>query len=280
MMYPDLKDRVAVVTGGAGVIGSSVVVSLARSGCLVAVCDLDGEKAQALAGYMESTYGVRSRGYACDVLSKESLLDVASVVESELGVVNLLVNGVGGNAPCATTSVELLEEQDGTVNFDGSFFSLAEEGFRSVLDLNLLGTVLPSQVWGRTMVEQGGGSIVNVASTNVFRPLTRIPAYSAAKCAVKNFTEWLAGHLAKSDVRVNAVAPGFILTEQLMFLAFDEKGQLTERYRKVLANTPMGRFGEPEELVGTFLFLLSMQSSFVTGVTLPVDGGFSCFGGV
>ncbi|NEQ69000.1 MAG: SDR family oxidoreductase, partial [Symploca sp. SIO2D2] len=274
----DLQGKIAVVTGGAGVLCSVVAEALANSGCRVAICDLDGEKASERAAAISQSIEMDCRGYACDVLAKDSLEETAKSIERELGPVSLLVNGAGGNGAKATTHLEQVEVEKG--DFAGSFFGLGEEGFKSVMDLNLLGTVLPSQVWGYGMTERGEGSIVNITSMNAYRPLTRIPAYAAAKCAVKNFTEWLATHLAPSKVRVNAVAPGFFLTEQLKYLAYDKEGVLTQRYEKVLANTPMGRFGEPEELVGAFLYLLSDQSSFVTGATLPVDGGFSCFSGV
>ncbi|MBT5902350.1 MAG: SDR family oxidoreductase, partial [Opitutaceae bacterium] len=199
-------------------------------------------------------------------------------IAERLGSPSFLINCAGGNHPTATTTAEQLAPD--LSNMSDSFFGIDVDGFRQVMDLNLLGSVLPCSVIGKRLVANGGGAIINISSMNAYRPLTRIPAYSAGKSAVTNFTEWLAVHLAPTQVRVNAIAPGFFLTEQLKFLAFEENGDLTPRYKKVLANTPMNRFGDPAELVSTLLYLMSDQSKFVTGVVIPVDGGFNAFSGV
>jgi NAD(P)-dependent dehydrogenase (short-subunit alcohol dehydrogenase family) len=207
-----------------------------------------------------------------DVLKPETLIKSLEVITSEFGTVDTLINAAGGNHPNATTSS------------DRSFFDLPEEAFRFVFDLNMLGTILPCQIFGRAMAENGSGVILNISSLNAFRPLTRIPAYSAAKAGISNFTQWLAVHIAQEyspHIRVNAIAPGFFLTEQNRYLLTDpETGELTERGRSIIAHTPMGRFGVPEELLGTVLWLLSPASEFVTGIVVPVDGGFSAFSGV
>jgi NAD(P)-dependent dehydrogenase (short-subunit alcohol dehydrogenase family) len=207
-----------------------------------------------------------------DVLDRDTLIGTQEVLEEEFGGVDMLINAAGGNKPQATTSAEV------------SFFDLPEDAMRFVFDLNIVGTILPSQVFGRAMAERGEGVILNISSLNAFRPLTRIPAYSAAKAGVSNFTQWLAVHMAQeysSGIRVNAIAPGFFLTEQNRFLLTErETGELTERGRTIAAHTPMGRFGNPEELLGTVLWLLSPASAFVTGIVVPVDGGFSAFSGV
>ena len=242
-------------------------------GSRVALLDISADKARAAAEEL----GEGAVGVECDVLSPESLEAALEAVHDRLGPVDVLVNGAGGNAPTATTELERLNEVAG---LERSFYGLDLAGFKQTLDLNLLGTILPSQKLTRDMVERGGGVIVNISSMNAYRPLSKIPAYSAGKAAVSNFTEWLAVHLAPVGVRVNAVAPGFFLTEQLRFLAKDEQGNWTPRYQRVHALTPMGRLGDPDELRGAVLFLASRLSSFITGVVLPVDGGFNANSGV
>jgi len=211
-------------------------------------------------------------GLGCDVLDKANLQEVAQNIRTELGGVDLLINGAGGNRPQATTSKEI------------PFFDLSGDVLRWVFDLNLMGTILPSQIFGKIMAEQKSGVILNISSMNAFRPLTRIPAYSAAKAGVSNFTQWLAVHMAQEyspEIRVNAIAPGFFITDQNRYLLTDkESGSLTERGKTIISHTPMGRFGAPEDLIGTVLWLLSPASAFVTGVVVPVDGGFSAFSGV
>lgn len=277
--FADLDGKVAVITGGAGALGTAFAVGLAAAGVKLAIVDLDEGKASATAEKAsQAGGGTPAVGVQANVLEKASLQNAAEKIEAMLGPIDFLINGAGGNGPKATTKTE-------TANPDGdfeheSFYGLEMDGFRQLFDLNIIGTVLPTQVFTQQMVRRKQGVIVNISSMNAFRPLTKIPAYSAAKCAVSNFTQWLAVHLAPAKVRVNAIAPGFFLTEQLRFLAFDANGKLTPRYEKVLAHTPMGRLGEPEELVGTMLYLLSDHSRFVTGVVIPVDGGFNAYAGV
>jgi NAD(P)-dependent dehydrogenase (short-subunit alcohol dehydrogenase family) len=223
---------------------------------------------------------VRSYGYMANVLDKASLEKVRLQILEEIGEIDMLINGAGGNSPSATTRLEQITEVE-LDQLDDGFFGLELEGFQKVFDLNFTGTLLPSMVFTRDMVMRQRGVVLNVSSMNAYKPLTKIPAYSAAKASVNNFTEWLAVHFAKVGVRVNAIAPGFFLTNQNRFLLTNEKtGTLTPRGEKIIANTPMGVFGEPDDLNGTVLFLLSDMSRFITGICIPVDGGYSAFGGV
>jgi NAD(P)-dependent dehydrogenase (short-subunit alcohol dehydrogenase family) len=267
----NLQDAVAVVTGGGGVLCSTMSKALAGAGVKVAVLDIAIEAARRVAEEIERDGG-QAVAVQCDVLSRESIEKAADVVIDRFGRVDILVNGAGGNKKEATTSQDL------------SFFDLTPVAIQWVFNLNLLGTLLPSQVFGRRMVERGEGVILNISSMNAFRPLTRIPAYSGAKAAVSNFTQWLAVHIAQEyspKIRVNALAPGFFLTDQNRFLLTDEKtGELTPRGRKIIDHTPQARFGNPEDLLGAMFWLLSPASQFVTGIVVPVDGGFSAFSGV
>jgi NAD(P)-dependent dehydrogenase (short-subunit alcohol dehydrogenase family) len=259
-----LVGQVAVVTGGGGVLCGAM-------GVQVAVLDLLEPAAQRVVDEIVAQGG-KAVAITCDVLDRASVEDARDTVLKRWGRVDILVNGAGGNKKQATTSPDL------------SFFDLPPDAIRWVFDLNFLGTLLPSQVFGQPMAEQGAGCILNVSSMNAFRPLTRIPAYSAAKAAVSNFTQWLAVHMAQEyspRIRVNAIAPGFFLTEQNRFLLTEETtGNLTPRGRTIIEHTPMGRFGAPEDLVGTVVWLLSPAAAFVTGVVVPVDGGFSANSGV
>lgn len=268
-MY-DFTGHTAVVTGGTGVLGRVMVRALVGCGANVAVLARNREKAESLIA--ETAGAGRAFVVAGDATKRDELERAAESVVAEFGRVDCLVNGAGGNHPQATTKPDL------------SFFDLPEEALRFVFELNLLGTIFPSQVFGRRMAEQGEGVILNVSSMSAFRPLTRVLTYSAAKAGVNSFTQWLAVHLAKEyspRIRVNALAPGFFLTEQNRFLLTDEAtGELTARGQSIIEHTPMGRFGEPEDLLGTMLWLLSPASNFVTGIVVPVDGGFSAFGGV
>lgn len=262
--------RTVVITGGTGVLCSVMAKTLAGCGANVAILARNPEKGQSvLKSITEPGRAVIVLG---DVLKLETLQQAAEVVDAEFGRVDGLINGAGGNDPQATTRSDL------------SFFDLPEDALRSVFDLNLLGTILPTQVFGRRMAEQGEGAILNVSSVSALRPLTRVVSYSAAKAAINSFTQWLAVHLAREyspRIRVNALVPGFFLTEQNRFLLTDpETGQLTPRGQSIIDHTPMGRFGEPEDLLGTVLWLLSPASAFVTGIVVPVDGGFSAFSGV
>jgi NAD(P)-dependent dehydrogenase (short-subunit alcohol dehydrogenase family) len=268
-MY-DFTDRTIVVTGATGVLCGAMARALVGCGANVVILARSPEKgAAALDGISGPGSAMSILG---DALKKETLQDVARVALDRFGRIDGLINGAGGNIPQATTRQDL------------SFFDLPEDALRHVFDLNLLGTILPSQVFGRHMAEQGDGVILNVSSMSAMRPLTRVVGYSAAKAGVDNFTQWLSVHMAQNyspRIRVNAVAPGFFVTEQNRNLLIDGKtGEPTERGRSIIAHTPMGRFGEPDDLIGATLWLLSPASAFVTGVVVPVDGGFSAFGGV
>jgi NAD(P)-dependent dehydrogenase (short-subunit alcohol dehydrogenase family) len=276
--FPGLRNRICVITGGAGIIGRSICESLALSGIKTAILDINPEAAAILATKLQKEYGTKCIGITANVLDRTSLIKARTVVESELGPIDFLINGAGGNSPKATTGAEMYRNNPDSPS---TIFDLDPSGFQSVFDLNFTGTLLPSQVFGEAMAKQGKGVILNISSMNSFRPLTKIPAYSAAKASVNNFTQWLAVHLAQSGVRVNAIAPGFFLTDQNRFLLTEkETGEPTPRGRKIIANTPMGKYGNPEHLQGAVLFLLSDLSEFITGVILPVDGGYSAFGGV
>ena len=274
----DLRGKTAVVTGGGGVLCSAFAQALAECGASVAVLDLRPEAAQAVADGIRASGG-KAIGVACNVLERESVERACEEVLAAFGGVDLLLNGAGGNHPRATTDRETfsLSDLDEEVK---TFFDLQPEDVSFVFDLNFIGTLLPTQVFAREMVQKGG-TVINVSSMNAYRPLTQIPAYSAAKSAVSNLTQWLAVHFADAKIRVNAIAPGFFATAQNRALLFNEDGTPTARTGKILAATPMKRFGEPEELLGALLFLADERASgFMTGVVLPVDGGFSAYSGV
>jgi len=267
----DIKDKVIVITGAGGVLCGTMATALAKAGAKIAVLDIAETAAERVAKQITADKG-QALPVKCNVLNKASLEEAKEKINSEFGAIDVLINGAGGNKKEATTSPEL------------SFFDLPAESIRFVFDLNFIGTLLPSQVFGKEMAENGMGVILNVSSMNAFRPLTKISAYSAAKAAVSNFTQWLAVHVCQNyskDIRVNAIAPGFFLTEQNRFLLTDEKtGELTPRGQTIIDHTPMGRFGQPEELIGTVTWLISDAAKFLTGVVIPVDGGFSAFSGV
>lgn len=278
----DLKGKVAVVIGGGGVLCGSMAAELGARGVRVAVLSLRKESAEAAAGRIKSDRG-EAIGLDCNVLDKGSIEAACDKIVRIYGQPDILINGAGGNSPKATTSKERLLPDDLKMPSEDAktFFDLDPAGVQSVFNLNFLGTLLASQVFGRQMAYHKGGVILNISSMNALRPLTRIPAYSAAKAAVSNFTQWLAAHLAPVNVRVNAIAPGFFLTKQNWFLLTDEKTEnLTDRGKTIIAHTPMGRFGNPDDLTGTMLWLVSDASGFVTGIVVPVDGGFSAFSGV
>jgi len=278
--FQSLRGKNCIITGGGGVIGRALCEGLAKVGVNLAIIDVAREEAEKLASSYASTYGVKAMAAVADVLDKSSLQGAKNLVTSRLGPIHLLINCAGGNSPKATTRAEFVERES-VADLSGTFYGLDVDGFRKVFDLNFLGTILPTMVFTEDMVREGGGVVLNISSMNAFRPLTKIPAYSAAKASINNFTEWLAVHLAKANIRVNAIAPGFLLTNQNRFLMLDEKtNALTERGQKVITGTPMGRFGEPEELQGITLFLLSDLSKFITGVVVPVDGGFNAYSGV
>lgn len=278
----NLKDKVCVVTGGAGVLGGYWSAALAASGAKVAVLDRNLEFAQKKAAEITADGGI-CIGVQADVLSKESLKAAHEEVLAHFGPCDLLLNGAGGNHPRGTTTKEYLYEEDLLEENKDliTFFDLDESGIRFVFDLNFLGSLLPSQEFAKDMVGRKGCSIINVSSMNAFAPLTKIPAYSGAKAAISNFTQWLAVHMSKVGIRVNAIAPGFFVTSQNEALLFNPDGSATARTGKILGATPMDRFGKPEELIGALLFLASEEASgFINGVVLPIDGGFSAYSGV
>lgn len=276
----DLSGKTAVVTGGGGVLCSCFAEALGECGAKVAVLDLSLDAADAVAKRICANGGT-AQAFACNVLEKESILAAGDAVIAAFGNIDILINGAGGNNPRATTDREYLFPEDLTGEADSkSFFDLTPEGIQFVFNLNCLGTLLPTQVFARNMAVHGG-IIINISSMNAYRPLTKIPAYSAAKAAVSNLTMWLAVHLSKVNIRVNAIAPGFFVTKQNEKLLFDDNGNPTPRTDKILAHTPMGRFGKPEELVGTLLYLCDNNASgFVNGTVIPVDGGFAAYSGV
>ena len=279
VLNTELTGKVAVVTGAGGVLCSEFAKVLARAGAKVALLNRTESKAQKFADEITAEGGI-AKAYGCNVLDKAQVYEVAERVKNDLGPCDILINGAGGNHPMATTDKEYYE--DGDIDADTkSFFDLDEEGVRGVFDLNFLGTLIPTQAFARQMLGRPGCNILNISSMNAFTPLTKIPAYSGAKAAVTNFTQWLAVHFSKQGIRVNAIAPGFFSTAQNAALLWNEDGTPTARTGKILAATPMGRFGEREELAGAVLFLLNNDAAgFITGVTIPIDGGFSAYSGV
>lgn len=279
VLNTDLTKKVAVVTGAGGVLCSAFAKSLARAGAKVALLDLNYEAAKKVASEIESEGGT-AQAYECNVLDKASCASVAERVRTELGNCDILINGAGGNNPRATTDKEYYEPGD--IDSDTkSFFDLDSNGVSFVFNLNFLGTLIPTQAFAQQMIGRSGCNIINISSMNAFTPLTKIPAYSGAKAAISNFTQWLAVHFSKVGIRVNAIAPGFFSTAQNAKLLFNDDGTPTARTGKILAATPMNRFGEAHELEGALLFLLNNDAaSFITGVVLPVDGGFSAYSGV
>ncbi len=275
----DLTGKVAVVTGAGGVLCSGFAKTLARAGAKVALLDINEEAAKSYADEITQEGGI-AKAYKCNVLEKESCLAVASAVEADLGKCDILINGAGGNNPRATTDKEYYFPGD--IDEDcKNFFNLDADGVGFVFNLNFLGTLIPSQAFAQQMLGREGCNIINVSSMNAFTPLTKIPAYSGAKAAISNFTQWLAVHFSKEGIRVNAIAPGFFSTKQNAALLWNPDGSPTARTGKILAATPMGRFGESKELDGALLFLVNNDAAgFITGVVLPVDGGFSSYSGV
>ena len=275
----DLSGKVAVITGAGGVLCGAFAKTLARAGAKVALLDLNDAAAEAVAEEIRAEGGV-AKAYKCNVLEKEGCYAVADAVEADLGKCDILINGAGGNNPRATTDKEYFELGD--IDADTkSFFDLDAAGVGFVFNLNFLGTLIPTQAFARQMVGREGCNIINISSMNAYTPLTKIPAYSGAKAAISNFTQWLAVHFSKVGIRVNAIAPGFFSTKQNAALLFNADGTPTARTGKILAATPMGRFGESEELDGALLFLINNEAaSFITGIVIPVDGGFSAYSGV
>lgn len=275
----EFKNKVAVVTGGGGVLCQSFAKALAEQGAKVAILDLNVDAAKKVAETINKAGG-EAIGVEANVLEAESLVKAHEAVVAALGPCDILINGAGGNHPKGTTTKEFLLKED--LGKDGltSFFDLDPDGIQFVFNLNFLGTFLPTREFAKDMIAQGGGVVLNISSMNAFTPLTKIPAYSGAKAAVSNFTQWLAVHFSRVGIRVNAMAPGFFLTEQNRRLLTKEDGSLTDRGNTIIQHTPMQRFGTPEDLDGTLLWLCGSGSAFVTGVVVPIDGGFSAFSGV
>jgi NAD(P)-dependent dehydrogenase (short-subunit alcohol dehydrogenase family) len=276
----DLTGKTAVITGGGGIICSVMAKSLASQGAKTAIIDLNKEASEKVAREIKEEFGIPSLGLSANVLDKSSLEESKRIINEKLGPIDILINGAGGNSPAATTKLEKMSGTE-TEAPEDTFFGLKLEGFDRVFDLNFKGTILPTMVYSADMVKRKSGVIVNISSMNSYRPLTKIPAYSAAKAAVNNFTQWLAVHLSLTGIRVNAIAPGFLRTNQNRFLLVDETtGQPTPRSMKILGSTPMERYGTPEELTGTLLYLVSDLSKIVTGVIIPVDCGLSAYSGL
>lgn len=283
MSYPltfDLKGKVIVITGGAGVLGTQFSKACSQAGGKVVILGRSLDKAEKLAEEIRSS-GYLALAISADVLSKESMEKAKEIINSEFGLVDILINGAGGNDPKATTGDEYFNEKAMHIEGQKHFFNMDLEGFNYVFGLNFMGSLIPSQVLGRDMIGRPGCTILNISSMSAFNPLTKIPAYSAAKAAINNFTQWMAVHFAQEGIRVNALAPGFFATEQNRNLLFKPDGSLSDRSHKIIAGTPMRRFGEPQELIGTLLWLIDdKQSAFVTGIVVPVDGGFFAYSGV
>jgi NAD(P)-dependent dehydrogenase (short-subunit alcohol dehydrogenase family) len=275
-----LKGRVAVVTGGSGVLCGAMAEELARHGVQVAVLNRTAAKGQAVVDRIVQAGG-KAAAFSCDVTNVASVQQAAEQVLATLGPCDILINGAGGGHPDGNTTTEVLTREQLDQIEVKSFFDVTPEGFGYVMDLNLMGSWLPSQVFGRQMLERPGATIINISSMAAPFPATKVPAYSAAKAAIDNVTKWLAVHLADVGVRVNAIAPGFFLTEQNRCLLTTESGELTDRSKKIIGHTPMRRFGKPEDLLGTLMWLVNeRQSGFVNGITVPVDGGFMAYSGV
>ena len=274
----DLTNKVVVVTGAGGVLCSMFAEALAKTGAKIALLDINEPAVKENADKIVKDGGI-AKGYMCNVLDKASIEKAHADILADFGTCDILINGAGGNNPKATTDNEYFNADD--IGKMKTFFDLDKEGVEFVFNLNFLGTLLPTQVFAQDMLEKDDASIINISSMNAYTPLTKIPAYSGAKAAISNFTQWLSVHFSRTNIRCNAIAPGFFVTQQNEKLLFTEDGKPTPRTDKILGSTPMGRFGKPEELIGALLFLVSKDAaSFVNGVVIPIDGGFSAYSGV
>ncbi len=279
-LHPAIHNKVAVITGGSGVLCRVMALELARQGAKIAVISRTLANAEAVAEEIRKIGGL-AIAIECDVTDEVQTEKAANIVEQQLGLCDILINGAGGNHSSANTTNEVFREEDRHNPDTATFFELNPDSFRDVMDVNFTGTFIPARQFAKQMIGRSGASIINISSMSAPSPLTRIPAYSAAKAAINNFTQWLAVHMADAGIRVNAIAPGFFITEQNRSLLVQEDGSLTERSNKIIAHTPMRRFGKPEDLLGVLLWLVDETTSqFVTGAVIPVDGGFLAYSGV